>query len=89
VVEAIDRIPSFRGSPRAICVDNGPEFISTPLDRWACGNGVALDFFQAGTPTARALVEAFNGRFRDECLKLTLCPDTKTGDAHGEVGATR
>jgi putative transposase len=40
VVEAMDRIASIRGAPRAIRVDNGPEFISKALDRWAYENGV-------------------------------------------------
>ena len=32
VVEAKKRIETARGAPRAICVDNGPEFISKALD---------------------------------------------------------
>jgi putative transposase len=31
VVEAVARISSFRGAPKTIRVDNGPEFISTAL----------------------------------------------------------
>lgn len=42
VVEAMDRIASVRGSPRAIRVDNGTEFISKALDRWAYENGFPL-----------------------------------------------
>ena len=68
VVEAMDRIASIRGAPRAIREDNGPEFISTALDRWAYENGVTLDFSRPGKPTDNAFVESFNGRFRDECL---------------------
>lgn len=44
VVEAMTRISSIRGAPKTIRVDNGPEFISTALDRWAYENGVTLDF---------------------------------------------
>jgi transposase InsO family protein len=47
---------------------NGPEFISTALDRWAFEHGVALDFIQPGKPTQNAQVESFNGHFRDESL---------------------
>ena len=68
LVEAMDRIASIRGTPRAIRVDNGPEFISKALDRWAYENGVTLDFSRPGKPTDNAFVESFNGRFRDECL---------------------
>ena len=68
VVEAMMRIATVRGAPRAICVDNGPEFISKALDRWAYENSVKLDFSRPGHPTDNAFVESFNGRLRDECL---------------------
>jgi len=68
VVEVMDRIASIRGAPRTIRVDNGPEFTSKALDRWAYENGVTLDFSRPGKPTDNAFVESFNGRFRDECL---------------------
>lgn len=42
---------SLRGAPRAIRVDNGPEFISKVLDRWAYENEVKLDFSRPGKPT--------------------------------------
>ena len=35
VVDAMTRISAVRGAPRAVRVDNGPEFISKALDRWA------------------------------------------------------
>ena len=68
VVEAITRITSLRGPPKAIRVDNGPEFVSKALDRWAYENAVTLDFSRPGKPTDNAFVESFNGRLRDECL---------------------
>jgi len=52
----------IRGAPRAIRVDNGPEFISKALDRWAYENSVKLDFSRPGKPTDNAFVESFNGR---------------------------
>jgi putative transposase len=68
MVEAMGRISSVRGAPRTIRVDNGPEFISKALDRWAYENGVTLDFSRPLKPTDNAFVESFNGRPRDECL---------------------
>src|SRR6478609_7652577 len=64
----VGRLALLRGVPCAIQVDNGPEFVSKALDRWAYENGVTLDFSRPGKPTDNALVESFNGRLRDECL---------------------
>ena len=54
--------------PQTIAVDNGSEFISKVLDRWAYLNGVELDFSRPGKPTDHAMIEAFNARLRAECL---------------------
>lgn len=50
---------------RSLRVDNGPEFISKALDRWAHENGVTLYFSQPGKLTDNAFVESFYGRLRD------------------------
>jgi putative transposase len=68
VVVQLERICRERGFPGRIQVDNGPEFISKDLDRWAYWNRVELDFSRPGKPTDNALVESFNSRFRQECL---------------------
>ncbi len=54
--------------PLRIQVDNGSEFISKALDRWAYENNVILDFSRPGKPTDNPFIESFNGSFRDECL---------------------
>lgn len=68
VVTTLERITREHGVPKRIKVDNGPEFISKDLDRWAYWNHVELDFSRPGKPSDNALVEAFNSRFRQECL---------------------
>jgi len=49
-------------------LDQGSEFVSRELDLWAYQRGVTLDFSRPGKPTDNAFIEAFNGRFRAECL---------------------
>ena len=71
VVEALDRLAAERGRPRVIKVDNGPEFAGRMLDRWAYLNRVGLDFSRPGKPTDNAHIEAFNARFRQECLNAS------------------
>ena len=68
VVRVLDRVAAQRGYPRTIRVDNGPEFSSKVLDRWAYLNGVEMDFIRPGKPTDNAFIESFNGRLRQECL---------------------
>jgi putative transposase len=68
VVRVLERLATGRGLPRAIVLDNGPEFTSRVLDQWAYGAGVELRFIQPGKPVQNAFVESFNGKFRDECL---------------------
>ena len=68
VARTLSRIAMIRGTPKTIKSDNGSEFISKSMDRWAYENGVELDFSRPGKPTDNARVESFNGRFRSECL---------------------
>jgi len=68
VVDALNRIKSERGLPQTIKVDNGSEFVSKAMDRWAYEHGVELDFSRPGRPIDNAKIESFNGRFREECL---------------------
>ncbi len=68
VVQTLERVCSKAGYPGTIRVDQGSEFVSRDLDLWAYTNGVTLDFSRPGKPTDNAFIEAFNGRFRAECL---------------------
>jgi putative transposase len=68
VVEVLEAVTKQKGFPKRIKVDNGPEFISKDLDRWAYWNHVELDFSRPGKPSDNAFIEAFNSRFRQECL---------------------
>ncbi len=68
VVRVLDAIVNERGKPQTIKSDNGSEFISKAMDKWAYERGVELDFSRPGKPTDNAMVESFNGRLRQECL---------------------
>jgi putative transposase len=68
VVRILEHLGATRGLPRAVVLDNGPEFTSQALDQWAHRRGVALQFIEPGKPVQNAYVESFNGRLRDECL---------------------
>lgn len=68
VVRTLERVCGQVGYPKTIRVDQGSEFISRDLDLWAYANGVTLDFSRPGKPTDNAFIEAFNSKFRSECL---------------------
>jgi putative transposase len=68
VVTTLDRLRQAHGAPRRVQADNGPEFISVVLDKWAYDQGVTIDFSRPGKPTDNPFIESFNGSFRDECL---------------------
>ena len=71
VKEELSNIALVEGVfPERIQCDNGSEFISKEVDRWAYENKVTLDFSRPGKPTDNPYVESFNGKFRDECLSV-------------------
>jgi putative transposase len=68
VVYALELLKVTRGLPKRIRTDNGKEFRSKILRAWAQKNKVELLYIQPGKPNQNAIIESFNGRFRDECL---------------------
>jgi len=87
VGRALDRAAAKYGWPSVIVCDNGPEFRSNALDRWAYERGVALHFIDPGKPVQNAFAESFNGKFRDECLSQTWF--TSLGHAQREIASWR
>jgi putative transposase len=68
VIAVLERLERYRGLPKEIVVDNGPEFTSKKMIKWACNKGVNLHYIDPGKLIQNAFVESFNGRFRDEDL---------------------
>lgn len=70
LVGILKKIVAWRGKPQYIRCDNGPEFISLALAKWAEEEGIELRFTQPGKPTQNGLIERLNGTLRTECLNL-------------------
>jgi len=68
VVNVLERLRNQKKLPKILHMDNGPEFTSLALEKWASQHGVQLEFSRPGTPTDNSHVESFNGKLRDECL---------------------
>ena len=56
------------GKPDCIVSDNGTEFTSTAILKWAGDTGVAWHYIDPGKPQQNGLIESFNGSLRVECL---------------------
>ena len=72
VVEVLEALRRNGRKPAILVSDNGSEFRSKVLAKWAFDNGVLLHFIEPGKPTQNAYCESFNGRFREECLNQNL-----------------
>jgi putative transposase len=68
VIRELDQLIAWRGKPKYIRVDNGPEFISAALQAWANDREITLIFIEAGKPQQNGYVERFNRSFREEVL---------------------
>ena len=71
-VRELDRIIARRGPPEMIVSDNGTELTSNAVLAWTQDTGVQWHYIAPGKPTKNAFCEAFNSRFRDECLNENL-----------------
>ena len=68
VIRALDQVIEWRGKPKAIRSDNGPEYISSKLVHWAEKHGVRLEYIQPGNPQQNAYVERYNRTVRYDWL---------------------
>lgn len=68
VTRVLDQAARFRGYPKAVRTDNGPEFTSRAFIAWTQQHGIRHLLIQPGKPMQNGYVESFNGKFRDECL---------------------
>jgi len=70
VVEVLSRLISIYGAPQVLRSDNGPEFVSCALLRWAASQNLDMALIDPGKPWQNGTTESFNGKFRDECLSM-------------------
>ncbi len=72
VARELTRLLDLHGKPEVIVCDNGTEYTSMAMFKWAQDSGVDLRFIQPGKPSQNGFIEAFNARVRDECLNENL-----------------
>jgi putative transposase len=72
VIRALNQIIEWRGIPKALRCDNGPEYISHKLQKWACKRGILLEYTQPGNPQQNAYIERFNRTVRYDWLNQDI-----------------
>ncbi|MBM2429338.1 MULTISPECIES: IS3 family transposase [Roseobacteraceae] len=72
VARELDALVRIYGKPACIVSDNGTEFTSRAILRWADRNGVDWHYIDPGKPQQNAFIESFNGSLRNELLNEEL-----------------
>ena len=68
VIRALEQVIEWRGKPKSIRCDNGPEYISEQLKEWAKQKEIELVYIQPGKPQQNAYVERYNRTVRYDWL---------------------
>ncbi len=72
VIRTLEQLIDWRGKPKTIRVDNGPEFTSADFSLWCEKEKISIQFTQPGKPMQNGYIERFNGSYRREILDAYL-----------------
>lgn len=64
VIRALNQLIEWRGLPKVIRCDNGPEFISHEFTGWARQHEIRIEYIQPGNPQQNAYIERYNRTMR-------------------------
>ena len=68
VTRELDTLVRVYGKPASIVSDNGTEFTSRAILKWANENDVEWHYIDLVKPQQNGFIESFNGSLRDELL---------------------
>ena len=72
VIRALNPLIEWRGKPKNLRCDNGPEYISGLLQAWAEKHRITLQYIQPGNPPQNSYVERYNRTVRYDWLNQQL-----------------
>lgn len=72
VIRTLDQLIEWRGKPKMIRCDNGPEFISHEFVNWAKRKEILIEYIQPGNPQQNAYIERANRTIRYSWLSKNL-----------------
>ena len=82
VIRNLDRIIELWGKPGTIRVDNGPEYISGKLMKWAGKQGVTILHIEPGQPQQNACIERYNRTVRHRWLEQYIIKNIEEAKDH-------
>ncbi len=72
VKEILREVGTERGYPKFLRSDNGSEFIAGIIKEFLAENQIQAAYIEPGSPWQNGKGESFNGKFRDECLRMEI-----------------
>lgn len=72
VKEVLREVGSKHGFPQYIRSDNGGEFVAAIIKEFLAESNIKAAYIEAGSPWQNGKGESFNGKFRDECLRMEI-----------------
>jgi len=72
VIRTLENIIEWRGCPKEIRCDNGPEYISGTFQNWAIKRGIRIVHIQPGKPHQNGYAERYNRTVRHDWLNQHL-----------------
>ncbi len=72
VKEVLREVGERRGYPDFLRSDNGSEFIAGIIREFLTENNIKAAYIEPGSPWQNGKGESFNGKFRDECLRMEI-----------------
>jgi len=72
VIVVLEKLFREHGRPACLRSDNGPEMVSSAVQKWLKGKHVDTHYIDPGSPWQNAYCESFNSIFRTTCLDRWL-----------------
>lgn len=80
VVRVLARVAAWRGYPRKLRLDNGPELVALALAEWAESHGVKLEFIEPGKPMPQRVHRAVQPQLPRGGARHVHLPDSGGGE---------
>ena len=82
VVRTLEQLAQWRGLPKALRMDNGPELLSHVLVQWCESKGIELRYIQPGKPNQNAFIERFNKTYPQRSARRLPVHESGAGTSY-------